>query len=53
MQAPVRVATSTIMSGDSVPALAMRSAMTRRPSASVFMFSTVLPPNMVSTSELR
>ena len=53
MQEPVRVATSTIRLGESFPARPSASAMTSRPSASVLTFSTVVPSNMVSTSEER
>ncbi len=42
--APVSVATSTTRSGLSAPDLASASAITSRPSASVFSTSTVLPP---------
>ncbi len=51
--APVSVATSMMTSGLSSPARTMASAMISRPSASVFITSTVLPPRMVSTSEGR
>src|SRR5699024_6441296 len=53
MHAPVRVATSMIMSGLSSVARTKASAITSRPSASVLPFSTVVPPYMVSTSEGR
>ena len=46
--APVRVAMSTIASGSPASAASTRpSAMTRRPSASVLMTSTVVPPRIV------
>jgi hypothetical protein len=48
--APVSVAMSTIASGRSAAAMTSASAMTRRPSASVFMTSTVVPPWIVITS---
>ena len=48
--APVRVAMSSTASGFSVTAFASASAITRRPSASVLVTSTVLPLNMVITS---
>ena len=48
--APVRVATSTIASGCSSLAAASASAITSRPSASVFSTSTVVPPCIRSTS---
>ncbi len=51
--APVRVATSTIASGFSSEARVSASARTRRPSASVFRTSTVLPLYMRSTSPGR
>ena len=41
------------MSGESAADAASTSASTRRPSASVLVTSTVVPPNMVSTSEGR
>lgn len=53
MQAPVRVATSTIRSGESSVARASASAITSLPSASELTFSTVVPPYIVSTSEGR
>jgi hypothetical protein len=51
--APVRVATSISRSGESAADLASASAITRRPSASVFSTSTVRPPYMVMMSEGR
>src|ERR1022692_4320410 len=51
--APVRVATSTSRSGESAADLASASASTRRPSASVFSTSTVVPPKIVMTSDGR
>ena len=48
--APVSVAMSTIASGCSSAASARASDITRRPSASVFLTSTVVPLRMVSTS---
>ena len=50
MHAPVSVAMSTIASVGSSVARTRASAITRRPSASVLMTSTVLPPRIVSTS---
>src|SRR5699024_12777859 len=49
--APVKVAISTTTSGFSSVAATSASANTRRPSASVFITSTVLPPRIVKTSE--
>src|SRR5215472_1406953 len=46
--APVSVATSIRMSGESAALAASTSASTSRPSASVLVTSTVVPPNMVS-----
>ena len=51
--APVSVAMSTIASGCFSPARTIPSAMTIRPSASVLMISTVLPPRIVTTSPGR
>ena len=48
--APVRVATSMTASGPSWTARARASARTRRPSASVFVTSTVVPSYMVMMS---
>ncbi len=53
MQAPVRVARSTMASGLPSLAMARASANTRRPSASVLSTSMVLPFRMVSTSPGR
>ena len=50
MQAPVRVAMSTMASVGSSVASTRASAITRRPSASVLITSTVVPPRTVSTS---
>src|SRR4051794_41892719 len=50
MQAPVRVATSMMASTPASTARDSPSARTRRPSASVFNTSTVLPLRMVRTS---
>ena len=50
MQAPVSVAMSTTASGRCSAASTSASAMTSRPSASVFSTSTVVPPWMVITS---
>ena len=52
-QAPVRVAMSTIASTGSSVARTSASPMTRRPSASVLMISTVLPPRMTMMSPMR
>jgi hypothetical protein len=53
--APVRVPTSTMAAGAGRSSVASTraSAMTSRPSASMFITSTVLPPRMVSTSPSR
>ena len=48
--APVRVATSSTQSGSSSMARARASAMTRRPSASVLVTSTVVPSRIVTIS---
>ena len=50
MHAPVRVAMSTIASFGSSVARTRASAITRRPSASVLITSTVVPPRIVITS---
>ena len=50
MHAPVSVAMSTMASVGSSVASTSASAMTRRPSASVLITSTVVPPRMVMTS---
>jgi hypothetical protein len=51
--APVSVAMSTIASGFSSAAITSASARISRPSASVLVISTVVPPRMVSTSPGR
>ncbi len=53
MQAPVRVAMSTMASGCEAAPSASASAITSRPSASVFSTSTVLPFFIFSTSPGR
>ena len=50
MHAPVSVAMSTTASCGSSVDSTSASAITRRPSASVFCTSTVVPPRMVMTS---
>ena len=52
MQAPVSVAMSTMASGRSSAASTIASAITSRPSASVFRTSTVVPPRTVRTSPI-